>query len=625
MEFAFSDTIAGHIVDSDVHGRWLDVKTGDGRPFRVRLTPATNAEILRNLGEPHRTVPGRIEDHLEAGRYLFVRGIHYPAEGTTTFEATDVVLLGEGANELRVEETDWWITQIRALGEFYLRAQFPDGEIDFAAFRTLVSVDGRKLPGTRQEADTISRLVYGFATTYLLTGDERYLTAAERGTAYLREHFRCVDGRSGLVYWRHAVDVDGAGMHPVLASECREDAGTIPAYEQIYALTGLVQTYRITGDSRILADVVSTVGFLEHYFRDPVHGGYFSHVDSETLNPRSSTLGDNRARKNWNSVGDHAPAYLVNLWLATGDPRFGELLVRLADTVVRHFPNAASPLVDERFHGDWTPDTTWGWQQDRGVVGHNLKIAWTLSRVHHLRPDARFDGLARRIADTMPDVGLDRQRGGWFDVLQRHRADGEPFHRHVWHDRKAWWQQEQAILAYLILGGSCGEERYLKQARESAAFYSTWFPDHDAGGVYFSVLANGIPYLLGTERLKGSHDMAGYHSFELCYLATVYTNLLVHDRPLDLHFKPRPDAYGDGTLRALPDILPPGRVRLDEVWIDGRPWTDFDAEAVTVRLPSRDRIAPDGIAVKVRLRAVSVPSMDRAAPVTVRPAMVSPS
>ena len=39
------------------------------------------------------------------------------------------------------------------------------------------------------------------------------------------------------------------------------------------------------------------------------------------------------------------------------------------------------------------------------------------------------------------------------------------------------------------------------------------------GAVYFNVLANGTPYLLGNERLKGSHSMSGYHSFELCYLA----------------------------------------------------------------------------------------------------------
>jgi mannose/cellobiose epimerase-like protein (N-acyl-D-glucosamine 2-epimerase family) len=600
MDFAFHDTIAGYVVYHDVHEQWIDLKTGDGRAFRVRVTQATAVEVLRNLGEPYHDANGVLVEQLDPDRYLFARGIFYPEDGSMSFEATSIVLLGEHANDLRTDETDWWTRQIRSLADFYLGAQFPDGEIDYGAYRTRVSLDGRKLAGTRQEADTISRLVYGFATAYLLTGEERYLVAAERGTAYQRTHFRCVGERDDLVYWRHAVDVHDSGLRVVLQSECREDACTIPAYEQIYALTGAVQTYRITGDPGIRSDVLHTVNFLERYFRDPVHGGYFSHVDAETLNPRSATLGINRARKNWNSVGDHAPAYLVNFWLATGDPRLADLLIDVADTVERHFPDSESPFVHERFHSDWTPDTTWGWQQDRGVVGHNLKIAWTLARVHNMRPDPRFEALARRIADTMPTVGLDLQRGGWFDVMERGRKEGEPFHRHVWHDRKAWWQQEQAILAYLILGGTFGKDQYLKLARDSAAFYCAWFPDHDDGGIYFSVLANGLPYLLGDERLKGSHDMAGYHSFELCYLAAVYTNLLVLGRPLDLHFKPRPGAYGDGVLRALPDLLPKGRVRLAAVWVDDAPWTAFDADAATVRLPDRDSMPPDGVRVRVR-------------------------
>jgi hypothetical protein len=36
------------------------------------------------------------------------------------------------------------------------------------------------------------------------------------------------------------------------------------------------------------------------------------------LDPRSESLGANRAKKNWNSVGDHAPAYFINHYLATG-------------------------------------------------------------------------------------------------------------------------------------------------------------------------------------------------------------------------------------------------------------------------------------------------------------------
>jgi hypothetical protein len=111
-------------------------------------------------------------------------------------------------------------------------------------------------------------------------------------------------------------------------------------------------------------------------------------------------------------------------------------------------------------------------------------------------------------------------------------------------------------------------------------------------------LANGLPYLVGTERLKGSHSMSGYHSIELCYLAAVYTNLLIRHQPLELHFKPKAKSFPDGVLRVAPDLLPAGRVRLSAVWVDDQPYTDFDAEAMTVRLPANKE-------VRVRARLVS--------------------
>jgi anti-anti-sigma factor len=192
----------------------------------------------------------------------------------------------------------------------------------------------------------------------------------------------------------------------------------------------------------------------------------------------------------------------------------------------------------------------------------------------------------------MPEVGMDKQRGGVYDMVERVRGEGEEFHRLIWHDRKAWWQQEQGILAYLILHGSLKEPEYGRLARELSSFYNAFFPDTDNGGVYFNVLASGVPFLTGTERLKGSHSMSGYHSFELCYLAAVYTNLLITKQPMDFYFKPKPGAFKDNILRVQPDILPPGSVRLEEVWINGDPYSDFDPEAMTVKLPIMEEQHP---------------------------------
>jgi hypothetical protein len=113
------------------------------------------------------------------------------------------------------------------------------------------------------------------------------------------------------------------------------------------------------------------------------------------------------------------------------------------------------------------------------------------------------------------------------------------------------------------------------------------------------VLASGVPFLMGTERYKGSHSMSGYHSFELCYLAQTYTNLLLTGQGLDLYFKPMPGAFKNNILRVSPDILPPGRAHISEVWIDDQPYKTFDAAALTVTLPD----AREQVRVKVRVEA----------------------
>jgi mannose/cellobiose epimerase-like protein (N-acyl-D-glucosamine 2-epimerase family) len=606
LNFTFFDLIAGYVTSSDADQKTFGLRTSDGREFRVKMAPTCYAELVRNLNEPYQDVTGRMNSLLTPGQYLFAHGMFYPEQQGLDFEANHMAFVGVKPDDYRFERSNWWIEQVRALGDFYLRAQFEGGEVDYRQYRTKLSLAGIKTPKeNRQETDTISRLVYGFASAFLMTGEDRFLDAAEKGVQYLRDHMRFYDADEELVYWYHGIDIRGAREDKVFASEFGDDYDAIPAYEQIYAMAGPMQTYRITGDPDILRDAQLTVKLFDEFLLDRERGGYFSHLDPFTLDPRSEALGHNRARKNWNSVGDHAPAYLVNLWLATGDAKYARMLEYTFDTIAKHFPDYEhSPFVNERFHEDWSHDLTWGWQQNRAVVGHNLKIAWNLMRMHSLKPKEEYVALAKKIAAIMPGVGSDLQRGGWYDVMERVLEPGQKYHRFVWHDRKAWWQQEQSILAYLILNGLLQDPEYQRHAREAAAFYNGFFLDHDEGGIYFNVLANGVPYLLGTERYKGSHSMSGYHSFELCYLATTYTNLLVTGQPMDLYFKPKPGGFKNNLLRVSPDILPPGRVRIDQVWADGEPYHDFEAGALTVRLPS----TKDAITFKVRLAPTSPPS-----------------
>lgn len=593
IDFSFSDLIAGYITHFNVNQEGLGtfgIKTSEGKDFEAELTSTTHAQILNNLGEEHNDCTSEIHSMLIPERYIFVRGIFYSQKDLYVFQAQHIIFLSQKENEYVFEEQNWWIKQIRCLADFYLKAQFQDAEIEYQKFRTHLGFIGTKAESNRQESSTISRLIYGFSTAYLLTGDNCFLEAATKGTAYLREHMKFSDKSKDICYWYHAIDVQSDGSKKkIFASEFDDDCETIPAYEQIYTLAGLTQTYRVTGDPYIKDDIDSTINFFKRYFLDQTNQkGFFSHVDPVTLSPYSKSLGHNRARKNWNSIGDHAPAYLINLWLATGEKEYAHLLDTLFDLIEEHFFDYdCSPFIQERFHEDWLHDKVWGWQQNRAVVGHNLKIAWNMVRMYNMTSKEKYLVIAEKIAKDMPKVGCDLQRGGWYDILERIPKSEKEVHDFAWHNRKTWWQQEQAILAYLILAGTSRKPEYYRLACEASAFYNTWFLDRQTKSIYFSVLSNGIPYILGEdERKKGSHSMSGYHAFELAYLGTVYFNLLVKKKPIDLYFKPKPNGFKDGILRVMPDILPPKSVQLSKVWVDEQQYFDFDPENLTVKLPT---------------------------------------
>ncbi len=580
-----SDTVAGYVTE----GRGLQdgrftITTSAGCDIDMELAENVGAEVLRNLDEPYLDASDHIGEMLQPGRFAFFYGIFYPG---APFEVKRIIFVGRQIGAYRFEEPNWWIDQIESIARFYSRAQFGDGPIDFRNYRTQLRLGGDKNGSHVQETDTISRLVYGMASAFMLTGNDHYLDIAEAGTEYLREHMRFTDYDEDVVYWYHGILVDGQDERKLFTSEFGDDYDAVPMYEQIYALAGPTQTYRVTADPRIKQDVDATLRLMDRFYLDRAKGGYFSHIDPIFLDPRQKSLGPNTARKNWNSVGDHAPAYLINLYLATAAEQHARMLGSTFDTILDRFRDYKnSPFVQERFHEDWSPDSTYQWQQGRAVVGHNLKIAWNLMRIHSVLPKQEYLEAASSIGEIMPPVGADQLRGGWYDVVERVTRDGEGFHRFAWHDRKAWWQQEQAILAYLILHGVTGNAEFLRQAREAQSFYNAFFLDHDEGAVYFNVLADGFPYLLGTERLKGSHSMSMYHSAELCYLAAIYTNLLIERRPMNFWFKPQPDGLVNNTLRVAPDLLPPGSVRITEVEIDGAPHDGYDASALTVHVPT---------------------------------------
>ncbi len=661
--FVQSLTVAGTVIAVDPRNHSFTVQCRSGDTVEVFVGPTTNFFVLTNIDNLDRNRVGepkglnRADDwlaydltkYVTKGGIRVVEGVYQENGDRHRLEARAVHLFHSEDPKCLFFETHWWLDQIARMADRWLDDLFDTKrsyEIDdFKKFyRTNLNIQGGQTDDNIQECATLSRLIYGLSSAFLLTGADRYYLAAKAGVEYQREAFRSLSHDGRYCFWAFGRRQMKDGEKLIIPSENGDDLNTIPLYEQIYALAGLAQYYRITLDWEVMEDIRRTVNAFQDFYHDteqakadkgfPGLGGYFSHIDYTTMRPDTPGLGNNRLRKNWNSIGDHIPAYLINLILALDPPSEGAgkanreellatsqaILEETSDLIVDKFPDRESYYVNERFHADWTPDHEWGWQQNRAIVGHNLKISWNLTRcafyfqkqerAHRDRRDdqaadrykSRADqclAVARRLGNDMAEVGVDRIRGGVFDAVSRQRptANGMPT-EFAWLPTKDFWQQEQGILAFLILHGADPEEHeFLDLAREAMAFWNLFFLDRDRQGIFFRTTENGLPFTQGSYANKGGHSISGYHAFELNYLAHLYIRGYVianakDDNNFCMFFKISQHC-DQKMINVLPDFFPPRLLRIVSVRADGIDMTKDlsrgDLDRFQIEIPKRER------------------------------------
>jgi putative intracellular protease/amidase/mannose/cellobiose epimerase-like protein (N-acyl-D-glucosamine 2-epimerase family) len=635
--FIQATTLMGVVIKKQPDTHHFSIQTRSGDVFDIRVRSATEFRVLQNLDgvnnnrfvnplHPPDNPRTQIEAYIRKNQLVAVQAIYQVQKEHTCFDATCVHLLTTPDSKFLFEQTHWWLNQCARLADEWLDDLFGDhrnyNEADFAKlYRTNLNIIGLPTDENIQEMATLSRLIYGLSSTYLLTGCNRYLQAATAGVRFQREAFRSLSHDGRHCFWAYGRRRQKYGTEWKLLSENPDDHDAIPLYEQIYALAGLAQYYRITADWEVLEDIRRTIRTFNDFYLDekaknpdfPNYGGYFSHLDYATMRPDSPVLGENQSRKNWNSIGDHIPAYLINVLLALEPLPLGrgadlaqfvktcrEMLDSCVQNILSKFPDldSAIPYVNERFFADWQPDHNWGWQQNRAIVGHNLKIAWNLTRVanYYLSTGKTKEGeqaikLATTLADSMAKVGIDLVRGGCFDAVEREPQNGMDI-EFVWGNTKDFWQQEQCILAYLILYGHTNKSEYLDIARETTAFWNLFFLDRDNRGIFFRVNDIGTPVIADTYGNKAGHAIAGYHTFELNYLAHLYIRTLI-DRGLGdknsfcLHFQLDANSK-NRSINVLPDYFPPGRLIITNVTVNGVRRDIVDAKNFQIPLSDSD-------------------------------------
>lgn len=594
--FTQSTSLMGTVKSIDSAALSFTLQTRSGDVFTVTVNTNVTFSVLKNIDGVNLDrfsspagytgdTQSNITKYLQVDSLIALNCIAMLNGDKHQFDAREIYILQGEDKEFIFEQPHWWLRQIASFSDTWLHDIFGNEQtFDFSKYQTNIGITGMpEKSNTVQECATLSRLIYGLSSAYLMTGNDRYRKAAASGIEYQRENFRYITHDGKHVMWASAKDQGKL----ILASLNGDDVGAIPCYEQIYALAGLAQYYRITQNQEALDDIRMTVDMFNDFYYDKEYKGYFSHLDPATLTCDTDHLGDNKLKKNWNSIGDHIPAYLVNVLLAL-DPlpicdnqnKYVEMrdtlkamLFECTDLIVTKFedPDPSIPYVNERFHQDWTPDQEYRWQQDRAICGHNLKISWNLTRVANYYDTIGKDSkplmsMAKRLADHLAVLGIDQIRGGVFDAVER-QPKNDMWVDFAWMNTKDFWQQEQALLAYLVTYGYTKDENYLSLAREMSAFWNLYYLDHDNSGFFFRVSESGQPVIVGSNGDKGGHAISGYHAFELNYLAHIYSSNFVSQRSTCLHFKP--ENNGIRSINVLPDFMGPKSVIITGITING--------------------------------------------------------
>ena len=507
LDFTFSDLVAGYVPVRPGHRRRRSLHTSDGRPYSVRThRDNTVGEMLRNLGEAYIDATAQLRAASAGPVHPRLRR-STPTDGSPLSRPSTSCCSAKPRTSTGSRRRTGGSARYERIADFYLESEFGGPTtFDFRNYRTDLTGWARPRSDARQETDTISRLVYGLATAYLISGKTVVPRRGVRGARYMVEHLCCVDTAAQIAYWYHAIDVAPDGTErKILASEFGDDYNAIPCYEQIYALAGLTQ---VTGSPAIRGSGTRScrrLRLFDRYYADRCGAGTSRTRPGDARptepDPRAQPGPQEleQGRRPHAGLPDQCVPRLRRPRSRRSSPDSGhdrQILPGLREQPVRQgkIPRDGR---DQHRNGSTT-----------GPSSNNLKIAWNLIRVQ-TRPLIRLRRARRE--DRRADANR-RLRPPARRLVRHGRAitpPGKKFHGLVWHDRKAWWQQEQGILAYFILSGTFGKPEYTKLARESTAFYSTWILDTDAGGVYFNVQANGLPYLLGNERMKGSHSMSG--------------------------------------------------------------------------------------------------------------------
>jgi mannobiose 2-epimerase len=405
-------------------------------------------------------------------------------------------------------------TDVASVTEEYLprlKANLTDNVLDFwfprcvdeehGGFITSYDAEGEFAGNDDKMLVVQSRMVWLTARLFREGYGEEYREIAAHGFDFLIESMW--DDANGGFYW-----------------ECERD-GTVKKpnkhlYGQSFALYGLSEYYRVTGDEQAGEYAHLFVDLLEEQAKDTEYGGFDEYFEADWTQITDGGTYLDGIEPDWSAKKDVDSSIdptwkLMNTHLhlmeafttyyeafddAVGRERLHELLDINTNTVVRKDRG----FCTDKYGPDWTPQLD---DADHRIVsyGHDLENVWlvmaacdALGLSKHL-----FTDLFETLWEYSLEYGHDEDHGGFYFY--------GPFDEPASNRIKAWWVQAECMTSALKTYEQTGKEAYLDVFADTWDFIEEYHVDEEYGEWHSGVTENLEP--VGR---KGAIYKGAYHN-----------------------------------------------------------------------------------------------------------------
>ena len=346
---------------------------------------------------------------------------------------------------------------------------------------------GELVPDAEKGAVLNARILWTFSAAYRLLKKQEYLETATRAKRYLIDNF--YDPEFGGVYW--SLDCEGKPKD---------------TKKQIYALGfaiyGLSEYHRATGDAEALDYAIRLFESIEQHSFDPEKNGYCEALTREWGDMADVRLSDKdeNERKTMNTHLHILEPY-TNLFRVWKDGRLEKQLRNLINLFTDKILNIRTGHLELFFDEDWV-------SKYRIVsYGHDIEASWLLHEAALTLGDAAIlevvEPLVEYIAAAAGE-GLNPDGSMVYETfLEQHHTDTDCH----------WWVQAENVVGHLNLYQYFDDEVALQKAFRCWEFIKRKLVERKQGEWYWSVHADGS---VNTVDDRAGFWKCPYHNGRMC-------------------------------------------------------------------------------------------------------------